>query len=80
MSSAQPIRMTRRGPGLDRLLGAVAEGIDQGLVPVELFNDEDVFRAEMERIFALVNNRRRPEDVRRAYRVLQAMFGKAAAS
>jgi phenylpropionate dioxygenase-like ring-hydroxylating dioxygenase large terminal subunit len=52
MSSAQPIRMTRRGPGLDRLLGAVAEGIDQGLVPVELFNDEEVFRAEMERIFA----------------------------
>jgi len=39
MSSAQPIRMTRRGPGLDRLLGAVAEGLDQGLVPVELFND-----------------------------------------
>ena len=33
---------------------------------------------DAERIFALVNNRRRPEDVRRAYRVLQAMFGKAA--
>ena len=32
---------------------------------------------DAERIFALVNNRRRPEEVRRAYKVLQAMFGRA---
>ena len=32
---------------------------------------------EAEKIFALVSNRRRPEEIRRAYRVLQAMFGKA---
>lgn len=32
---------------------------------------------DAERIFALVSARRRPEELRRAYRVLQAMFGKA---
>src|SRR5438874_11824409 len=32
---------------------------------------------EAEKIFALVSGRRRPEDIRKAYRVLQAIFGKA---
>jgi len=30
-----------------------------------------------EKIFALVSGRRRPEDIRKAYRILQAIFGKA---
>jgi hypothetical protein len=32
---------------------------------------------EAEKIFALVSGRRRPEDIRKAYDVLRAMFGKA---
>jgi transcriptional regulator with XRE-family HTH domain len=32
---------------------------------------------DAERIFALVAGRRRPEELRRAYKVLQAMFGRA---
>ena len=32
---------------------------------------------DAERIFALVTGRRRPEDIRKAYDVLRAMFGKA---
>jgi len=32
---------------------------------------------EAEKIFALVSGRRRPEELRKAYRVLQAMFGRA---
>jgi len=32
---------------------------------------------EAEKIFALVSGRRRPEDVRKAYKVLQAFFGRA---
>src|SRR5262245_58935500 len=39
----------------------------QGAVPGE----------EAEKIFALVSGRRRPEDVRKAYEVLRAMFSKA---
>ena len=31
---------------------------------------------DAEKIFALVAGRRRPEDIRKAYKVLQAMFGK----
>jgi transcriptional regulator with XRE-family HTH domain len=31
---------------------------------------------EAERIFALVSGRRRPEELRRAYKVLQAIFGR----
>ena len=38
-----------------------------GAVPVE----------DAEKIFALVSGRRRPEDIRKAYEVLRAMFGKA---
>jgi transcriptional regulator with XRE-family HTH domain len=33
--------------------------------------------SEAEKIFALVSGRRRPEDIRKAYRVLQAIFEKA---
>jgi transcriptional regulator with XRE-family HTH domain len=33
---------------------------------------------EAERIFALVSGRRRSEDLRKAYKVLQAMFGRSA--
>jgi transcriptional regulator with XRE-family HTH domain len=32
---------------------------------------------EAEKIFALVSGRRRPEEIRKAYNVLRAMFGKA---
>ncbi len=32
---------------------------------------------DVEKIFALVSGRRRPEDIRKAHRVLQAIFGKA---
>ena len=32
---------------------------------------------EAEKIFALLSGRRRPEDLRRAYKVLQAVFGRA---
>jgi transcriptional regulator with XRE-family HTH domain len=32
---------------------------------------------EAEKILALVSGQRRPEDIRKAYRVLQAMFGEA---
>jgi transcriptional regulator with XRE-family HTH domain len=32
---------------------------------------------EAEKIFALVSNRRKVDEIRRAYKVLQAMFGKA---
>ena len=32
---------------------------------------------EAEKIFALVSGRRRPEDVRKAYKVLQALFNRA---
>jgi len=32
---------------------------------------------DAEKIFALVSGRRRPEDIRKAYNVLRAMFGRA---
>ena len=32
---------------------------------------------EAEKIFALVSGRRRPDDIRKAYNVLRAMFGRA---
>jgi hypothetical protein len=34
-------------------------------------------RPKKEKIFALVSGRRRPEDVRKAYNVLRAMFSRA---
>ena len=52
MSTTQPIRMMQRGPGLAHLLGRVSDGLGQGLLPVEVFNDDEVFQAEMERIYA----------------------------
>ena len=51
-SNTAPIRMMRKGPGLENLLDRVANGLEEGLLPVEVFNDDDVFQAEMERIFA----------------------------
>ncbi len=36
---------------LNDLYDRVEEGLNQGLLPVDVFNDEKVFRAEMERIF-----------------------------
>jgi hypothetical protein len=32
---------------------------------------------DAEKIFALVSGRRRPEDIKKAYNVLRAMFGRA---
>ena len=32
---------------------------------------------EAEKVFALISGRRRPEDIRKAYRVLRAVFDKA---
>ena len=40
MSTTQPIRMMQRGPGLANLLGRVSDGLGQGLLPVEVFNDD----------------------------------------
>ncbi|MEL7937719.1 aromatic ring-hydroxylating oxygenase subunit alpha [Pseudomonas delhiensis] len=37
---------------LDDLCRRVDQGMDEGLLPVEVFRDDAVFRAEMERIFA----------------------------
>ena len=37
---------------LDDLCQRVEQGMDEGLLPVEVFRDDAVFRAEMERIFA----------------------------
>lgn len=47
------------------------------LTDVRADKDKTVPSEEAEKIFALVSGRRRPEDVRKAYDVLRAMFGKA---
>src|SRR5437868_6035238 len=52
MSSTSTIRMSMGPAGMSNLLERVAEGLPQGLLPVEVFNDEDVFQAEMQQIFA----------------------------
>jgi nitrite reductase/ring-hydroxylating ferredoxin subunit len=52
MSSTSTIRMSMGPGGMSNLLERVAEGLPQGLLPVEVFNDEDVFQAEMRQIFA----------------------------
>jgi phenylpropionate dioxygenase-like ring-hydroxylating dioxygenase large terminal subunit len=39
---------------LDTLVARVSAGMDEGLLPVEVFCDDKVFRAEMERIFGRV--------------------------
>ena len=36
----------------NEIIKKVHDGLDQGLIPPELFYNEDIFRAEMERIFA----------------------------
>ncbi len=50
--SESPIRMSMGPGGLDKLLERVDASLDEGLLPAEVFNDEAVFQAEMERIFA----------------------------
>lgn len=52
MSITSPIRMSMGPAGVSNLLERVAEGLTEGLLPVEVFNDEAVFQAEMQRIFA----------------------------
>lgn len=48
------------------------------LTDVRADKPSNVPSEEAERIFALVSGRRRPEDLRKAYKVLQAMFGRSA--
>src|SRR5436853_7773438 len=47
------------------------------LTDVRADKEKSVPSEEAEKIFALVAGRRRPEDIRKAYDVLRAMFGKA---
>ena len=47
------------------------------LTDVRADKPSEVPSEDAEKIFALVAGRRRPEDIRKAYRVLQAIFGKA---
>jgi transcriptional regulator with XRE-family HTH domain len=47
------------------------------LTDVRADKEKAVPSEEAEKIFALVAGRRRPEDIRKAYDVLRAMFGKA---
>ena len=47
------------------------------LTDVRADKEKAVPSEEAEKIFALVTGRRRPEDIRKAYDVLRAMFGKA---
>jgi len=47
------------------------------LTDVRLDGERSVNDREAEKIFALVTARRRPEEIRKAYDVLRALFGKA---
>jgi hypothetical protein len=47
------------------------------LTDVRADKEKSVPSEEAEKIFALVTGRRRLEDIRKAYEVLRAMFGKA---
>ena len=47
------------------------------LADVQVGEGRTVPSEEAEKLFALVSERRRTEDVRKAYDVLRAMFGKA---
>ena len=47
-----PIRFSPRPGALQGLLDRAEAGIAQGLLPVEVFSDDEVFQAEMERVFA----------------------------
>jgi len=40
-----------RNQGLDDLLGRVSVSLEDGLMPVEIFGDAEVFEAEMDRVF-----------------------------
>lgn len=42
---------TFNGPGVDGVLKRVEESLSDGLVPVEIFNDDEVFGVEMDSIF-----------------------------
>jgi transcriptional regulator with XRE-family HTH domain len=47
------------------------------LTDVRAAKEATVPSEDAEKIFALVSGRRRPEDIRKAFNVLRAMFGKA---
>lgn len=47
-----PVTSVSQNASLDDLLTRVGSGIEEGLLPVEVFCDDTVFRAEMDRIFA----------------------------
>jgi transcriptional regulator with XRE-family HTH domain len=47
------------------------------LTDVRAVKEASVPSEDAEKIFALVSGRRRPEDIRKAFNVLRAMFGKA---
>jgi nitrite reductase/ring-hydroxylating ferredoxin subunit len=51
MSTAEFIKTTGRKHRLDRILDRVESSLNDDLVPVEIFNDAEVFRAEVDRIF-----------------------------
>jgi len=38
-------------PNLDQLLESIPRALDDGLIPARIFNDPDVYRAELERLF-----------------------------
>ncbi|ULP41586.1 aromatic ring-hydroxylating oxygenase subunit alpha [Mycobacterium lentiflavum] len=46
MHAAQPL-----SPRLERMLDRVAGALEEELLPVEIFNDQEVFEAELDRIF-----------------------------
>lgn len=52
MTTTSPIRLVPRSGNLSDLLGRAAAGVSEGLLPVEVFSHDEVFQAEMERIFA----------------------------
>lgn len=52
MTATFPIRLSPRHGGLGALLERADTGLAKGLLPVEVYNDEEVFQAEMERIFS----------------------------
>jgi len=62
---------------LDRHRGARADARDLRDLTDVGDKHSTVPTEEAEKIFALVSGRRRPEDVRKAYNVLRAMFSRA---
>ena len=61
---------------LYRVSGALEVPL-RDLTDVRADKEKSVPSEEAEKIFALVSGRRRLEDIRKAYDVLRAMFGKA---